>query len=152
MSQHRNQKRNEQTILEVIIIGIFKALWFLITLPFKGFKKGKKGLGAEEKSYITGKRLEIEKMLNSQNDIELKHAVMEADKLVDHTFQQKGYPGATFADRLRSAQNFIDSTMYNSIWQAHIVRNKLAHEQELKITNNELRDAANKLLSYLRQI
>jgi len=144
--------KNNPTILETIIVGIFKAIWFLLTLPFRGFKRVKKGLGVEERNYITGKRLEIEKMLNSDKQAELCHAVIEADKLVDYTLKTKGYAGETFADRLCSAQNFINPTLYNSIWQGHKVRNQIAHEQELRIMNNELRDAAGKLLNYLKNL
>jgi len=147
-----NRYKSQPTVLETILVGLFKALWFLITLPFKGLKRGKKGLSLEERNYITEKRLKIEGMLKSDNDIELKHAVMEADKLVDYTFQQKNYPGMTFADRLRAAEQSMPRNIYNDLWNGHKIRNQLAHENELRITNQELRDAAKKLLNYLKQI
>jgi hypothetical protein len=151
--QNRNYKKKPQgpTLLEVIFVGIFKALWFLIKLPFRGIKK-KQGITGENRTYIITKRQEIESLLNSESEIELKHAVMEADKLVDHVLRIKGHQGETFADRLRSAQGAIESNLYDKIWQGHKVRNQLAHENELRITNNELREAANKLLSYIRTV
>lgn len=152
MAQYR--KKNQQTILEIIVVGIFKGIWFLLTLPFRGIKfgRGKSGLSVEERNYVTGKRLEIEKMLDSKNEIELKHAVIEADKLVDYTLKTKGYAGETFADRLRNAQDSINPSVYNSIWQGHKVRNEIAHEQELRIKNSELREATTKLINYLKNI
>lgn len=146
--------KNQSTFLETIVVGFFKALWFLVSLPFRGIKwsRGKTGLSVEERNYITSKRLEIEKMLSSENQIELRHAVMEADKLADYTMKQKGYMGETFADRLRSAEDSIPKNIYNDAWQGHKVRNQIAHEQELRIVNNELRDAARKLLSYLKTL
>lgn len=146
------KKKNEgPTILEVIFVGIFKALWFLIKLPFKGIKK-KQGITGENRTYIITKRQEIESLLNSESEIELKHAVMEADKLVDYILKLKNYAGETFADRMRSAQGAIDSNMCDRIWQGHKVRNQLAHENELQITKQELREATNKLLSYTKSI
>ena len=153
---YKNQ--NQQTALEIILIGIFKVLWWIITLPFNLiFKKGKKLSGRlkitpNDWAYIVSQRLEIEKILKSENQIELKHAVMEADKLVDYIFQAKNYQGETFADRLRSAESFIEKDVYNSIWNGHKVRNQIAHENELRITNDELRSAAENLLRYTKNI
>jgi len=138
--------QSQQTFLEIIVVGIFKVLWWIIALPFKGLKgKKKSGLGAEEKNYIAIKRQEVENFLNSESPIELKHAVMEADKLVDYILQAKNYQGETFADRLRSAESFISKDIYNSIWTGHKVRNQIAHEHELRIENKELRTAAENL-------
>jgi len=151
MSQYRGKKRNEQSILEMVIVGIFKTIWFLVALPFKGLKLGgKRGLNLEEKKYIIIKRQEIESVLRSENSIELKHAVMEADKLVDYSLKNSSFRGETFADRLKSAKESMPYRVYDNIWKGHKVRNQIAHEQELKIQNSELREAANRLLNYLR--
>lgn len=144
--------KNQPTILEILILGLFKGLWFLIKLPFRGFKAGRKkgGLSVEERNYITSKRLEIEKMLGSENQIELRHAVMEADKLADYTMKQKGYAGETFADRLRSAEDSIPKNIYNDAWQGHKVRNQIAHEQGMTFSSQELKSGAQKLLNFLK--
>jgi len=149
-------RKNNQTVLEVIIIGLFKALWFLISLPFKKIKFGrqKSGLSVEEKNYIVAKRLELEKMIRSENHLELRHVLMEADKLVDHTLKLKGFSGETFADRLRSAESSIPKELYNDIWQGHKVRNQIAHEQEFSppAGGRELSNASEKLLNYIKFI
>lgn len=129
------------------MIGIFKALWFLIKLPF-GKKKGA-GFSQKDRQHILEKRLEIERLVSSENAIELKHAVMEADKLVDYALKSKGYEGETFADRLRSAERNIDHATYQSIWEGHKVRNQLAHETS-DIPKETLRLAVKRLLNYLR--
>ncbi|MFA7253670.1 MAG: hypothetical protein WC107_03870 [Patescibacteria group bacterium] len=154
-SYHKKQKYQQQPgVAEVLIVGIFKMLWWLVRLPFRGLKLGvkKTGLKIEDRSYITSKRLEVEKMLNAENQIELKHAVMEADKLVDYALQVAGYPGQTFADRFRSVRNSISPSLYDEVWQGHIVRNQIAHAQESNIMSSELRNAARKLLNYLERI
>ncbi len=158
MSYNQNYKgkrnQNQQTILEIIVIGLFKALWWLVSLPFKGIKFGvnKVGMSLEDRNYVVTKRHQIESMLNTNSEIELKHLVIEADKLVDYVLKAQGYSGETFADRLREAQSSVNQNLYNEIWQGHKVRNQIAHENEYQISNIELSAAANKLLEYTKAI
>ena len=144
----------ENDIFQTIIIAIGRMLWWIISLPFKGFKLGKIGneISVQERNYITSKRLEIEKSLATENEIELKNALMEADKLVDHTMKIQGYAGQTFADRFRIVQENLSKDMNNGIWQGHRVRNQIVHESESKIVNQELREATEKLLKYIKLI
>jgi len=147
MSQHY-KKNQGPTLLETIFVGIFKGLWFLISLPFR--KRGKKsGLSSRDQAEINSKRQEIEKLVSGDNEYELKHAVMEADKLVDHVLKLKGYTGETFADRLRNAEKYIDHNTYQNIWAGHKTRNTLAHEHDANISKEELRGSVSKLLKYL---
>ena len=88
--------------------------------------------------------------MKSENIIELKHAVLEADKIVDFKLKATGSQGETFADRLRSLEENIARSLYNEIWQGHKIRNQIAHEDEPRISRNELRAAANKLINYLK--
>ena len=139
-------KKNQPTALELVILGIGKALWWLLTLPFK--KRRKFGLSGEDKSYIIKKRLEIEQLLKSNSIIELKHAVLEADKLVDFILKKKGYRGEAFANRLRAAEKYIEPDVYDRIWQGHKIRNQIVHDSG-NIDRNILISAVKKLLSYL---
>ena len=149
MTQYKHYKKNNQpTVLETVVLAIGKGLWWLVSLPFR--KKGRKrGLNLQDQKYIIAKRQEIENLLSSQNIIELKHAVMEADKLVDFVLKKKGYSGETFADRLRSAQQYIDHTTYQNLWDGHKIRNQIAHD-ESNINRNILISATKRLLSYMR--
>ncbi|MCX6808089.1 MAG: hypothetical protein NTW50_00280 [Candidatus Berkelbacteria bacterium] len=147
-------KNQQQDIISTIFLGIFKLLWWLISLPFRGIRWGraKSGLSVADRNFIARKRLEIEQFVDSQSVIEQKHAVMEADKLVDYVLKAKGYRGETFADRLRNAESYINQNLYQEIWQGHKIRNQIAHETENQISQNELRGATEKLLKYIRQI
>lgn len=150
MSSYKKKYQDSTNILETVVVGIFKVLWFILKLPFKGLKKHV-GLSIEDKNYIVGKRREISDLLGSESLLELRHAVMEADKLVDYMMKAQGRRGETFADRLRDSQQFLSPETYNEVWQGHKVRNQIAHESG-NIPNSELRDAANKLLKYTRII
>lgn len=145
---YKKPKKNQQTALEVIVLGIGRGLWWLISFPFR--KKGRRaGLNLEDQKYIIAKRQEIENLFSSQNIIKLKHAVMEADKLVDFVLKKKGYAGETFADRLRSAEKYIDRATYQNLWDGHKIRNQIAHDNG-NIDRNTLESASKKLLSYVR--
>ena len=155
MSNKYKKKQNESPdIIQSIFLGIAKVLWWLIKLPFGGLKKGRKktGLTVADKNYLVKKRLEIEKMLSSNRPIELKQALIEADKLVDHTLKLQLFSGATFADRLRNAETSINPSLYQAIWQGHKVRNAIVHEQGNSVNNSELIAATEKLLRYIKSI
>lgn len=146
INYYKKHKPNQPTVLESIFSGIGRGLWWLVSLPFK--KRGRKaGLSVEDRNYIIRKRQEVESLLNSSSIIELKHAVLEADKLVDFVLKKKGYSGETFADRLRSAEPFINHNIYQDIWNGHKIRNQIAHDDG-QIDKNILISAAKKLLSY----
>ncbi|OQB06577.1 MAG: hypothetical protein BWY19_00164 [bacterium ADurb.Bin212] len=141
-------KEDGPTIIETVLVGFFKALWWLATLPFhKGKKRG--GLSADDIQYVVSKRQEIEKMCQSDSIYELRHAVIEADKLFDFVLKKKGYTGETFADRLRNAEKYMDSAIYQSIWDAHKVRNTVAHSQE-EISAPHIKSAINRLLNGIK--
>lgn len=145
--KYKNHNKQEKTVLEVIIVGIFKGLWWLVTLPFKK-GGGKKGFSSEDRQHIILKRTEIETLAESNNSYELRHGLMEADKLVDYILKAKGYQGATFADRLCQAEVYIDKATYQAVWDGHKVRNKLAHDDS-HISDDEIKNAIKKLLRYV---
>jgi hypothetical protein len=59
----------------------------------------------------------------------MRHAILEADKLLDIALRQGGYPGDTLGQRLRSAErDFAKRSSYQGLWEAHKMRNALAHE------------------------
>ena len=142
-------KNQGPTILEAIFVGLFRGLWWLVSWPFR--KKGKrKGISGSDQAEIVAKKQEIESLLKSDNEYELRHAVMEADKLVDHVLKLKGYAGETFADRLRNAESNIDHQLYQSIWEGHKIRNTLAHEHNARVSRDQLKEAVHMLLRYLK--
>jgi hypothetical protein len=138
-------KKNDRTILEKIVVAVAKSIWWLVSLPFRKIRKHK--LSIDDQKYIILKHREIEKMAESDNMYELRHAVIEADKLVDYVLKKKGYGGETFADRLRNAEKDIDQKTYQNLWKAHKIRNQIAHE-EIKVEPQILRYSILALTNY----
>jgi hypothetical protein len=61
----------------------------------------------------------------------LQLAVFEADKLLDHALKNRGFGGDTMGERLKSANRAFMNT--NAVWDAHKLRNRLAHEQNVQL-------------------
>ncbi len=65
--------------------------------------------------------------MKSPRPTEWKLAIMEADNMLEDLVRKVGYEGETLGERLKS----IDPSDFRSIegaWEAHKVRNRIAHE------------------------
>src|SRR5688572_33269897 len=58
-------------------------------------------------------------------------AILEADNLLCHALKHSNYRGDTMAVRLKAAASKL--TQSQAIWDAHAIRNKLAHENGVKV-------------------
>lgn len=58
-------------------------------------------------------------------------AIFEADKLLDQALKASGYPGDTMGERLKDARGQFRSN--DNVWQAHKLRNRLAHESGIQL-------------------
>lgn len=142
----KHYKNQQPDIFSTIVVSIFKMLWWIISLPFQGLRR-RRGMSASDRQYILARREEIERNLQSNNVFELKHAVMEADKLLDYTLSKRGFAGETLAEKLKKAQRFLSYENYNQLWSGHKIRNQVAHEHGINFSENQLRSATRKLLN-----
>jgi hypothetical protein len=74
------------------------------------------------------KRLEkVKEHIYSQSSSEWKLAIIEMDTILRDVLNQNNFVGETVADQLKSAgeRNFAN---LDNAWEAHKVRNKIAHE------------------------
>ena len=65
--------------------------------------------------------------ISSQNASDWRLAINEADIILDEMIEGQGYPGGTLGERLKNAGTGAFRT-YQDAWEAHTVRNKIAHE------------------------
>jgi hypothetical protein len=63
----------------------------------------------------------------SDNPNDWKLAIIEADIILDETLKQKGFQGMSLGERLKDASSLHTSTI-NDAWEAHKVRNRIAHD------------------------
>ena len=71
---------------------------------------------------------------DSNNPAEWKIAIIEADNILDNILKEVGYEGDTLADRLKVAG---DGDIIQQAWEAHKIRNAIAHEGEIELTQRE---------------
>lgn len=70
---------------------------------------------------------EVKKRLKSENSSDWKFAILEADGILDDVMKKIGYPGANLGERLTNIEP-SDFDSLSEVWEAHKVRNRLAHE------------------------
>ncbi|MFZ1249301.1 MAG: hypothetical protein WAQ24_03180 [Candidatus Saccharimonadales bacterium] len=66
-------------------------------------------------------------------------AIINADKLLDEALKARKYKGKTMGERLVAAQRDIQNN--DDVWFGHKLRNKLVHEQDIKLKERDVKDA-----------
>jgi transposase len=120
----------------VIIIG--GLLFALIGLT----KKGSKHLNMEQ---YRVKWLSIEQQLKKDQPASFSLCVLNADKLLDQALRERGLKGQTMAERMKSGAQLFSNR--NNLWTAHKLRNRIAHETDVRVSYDDARYA----LSYFKQ-
>jgi len=70
---------------------------------------------------------DIEGLMQSTNTADWRIAILEADILLDDMLTQMGYQGNSIGDKLKQVDRNHFKTL-NDAWNAHKVRNTIAHE------------------------
>jgi hypothetical protein len=69
----------------------------------------------------------IQSLTDSLNPNDWRSAIIEADILLEETLTQKGYKGAGLGEKLKAVAPGKLATLSDA-WEAHKVRNQIAHE------------------------
>lgn len=70
--------------------------------------------------------VELQNHIDSSNPNDWKLAIIEADIILDDVLKHQGYVGTSLGERLRSISPSALSSL-DDAWQAHKVRNQIAH-------------------------
>jgi hypothetical protein len=131
----RAQQPQQQGAEQQVVEAIFKGIAWLVMLPFKGLR----GSVKRAPSMSDAQRLQIathwEESVTAKRYDEASWPIVvsEADKLVDQTLIALQIPGMTMGERMKAAQPRFQEATYNQLWEAHRLRNKLAHEIDVKL-------------------
>ncbi len=107
------------------------------------------GMSQFNPELVKAKWTEIQAMSNA-GPSGLKNALFEADKLLDYCMIGKSFTGETMGDRLKSGGNQFSNL--NAIWNAHKLRNQLAHEVEVDAVTPQIQQAINDLGQGIRDL
>ena len=84
---------------------------------------------------------DIKRHLASPNSSDWKIAILEADGLLDDIMKRVGYEGAGLGERLKKIEPSDLNTLQDA-WEAHKVRNRIAHEAaNFRLTKEETEKA-----------
>lgn len=120
-----------------IILGIlgtlaaFGIFWYLFKLHELRAEEDAKWNFAEPTEEMGEQRNErwehVQELLSSDNENDWRQAIIEADIMLETIVERMGYEGETLSDRLKQVEE-SDFLTLNEAWEAHKVRNKIAHE------------------------
>jgi hypothetical protein len=68
----------------------------------------------------------IQSLINSYNQNDWKQAIIEADTILDEMLDKMSYEGQSIGDKLKQIES-SDFLTLNQAWEAHKVRNRIAH-------------------------
>ncbi|MEK7157396.1 MAG: hypothetical protein AAB709_02495 [Patescibacteria group bacterium] len=82
---------------------------------------------AEETRGASQRWLHIESLIDSASASDWRTAIIEADIMLDDLLTKQGYTGESIGEKLKSADSADFKTLQDA-WEAHKVRNQIAHE------------------------
>lgn len=135
-----------QILIVIIIVAVILGGIFLIML-FAPESKGEKWK-LQAKTNLN----RIRGLTTSNDEIKLRSAVIEADKLLDFVLKSKRVKGSTLGERLKNSKKMFKTSAYNRVWEVHKLRNRIAHEMDFHPNENYLKASANSLLSEISDI
>lgn len=115
-----------------IYIFISAVVFLLILELFIVFRR--KRFSKRDLKFLRGEWESIRAKL----DREPKHALIEADKLLDFALARRGFTGS-LGEKLKRAKKFFNNN--DDLWAAHKLRNRAVHEVGFDITEHEARKA-----------
>lgn len=86
-----------------------------------------KSLSTADEVKIKSDWQRVDELIKVGKPSALKEAVTKADKLLDFALS-KLVDGQTLSERLKNAKAKFSPSVYDKVWQAHKVRNSLAHD------------------------
>jgi hypothetical protein len=77
-------------------------------------------------------------------------AIIDADKLLDEALKKRRFKGKTTGERLVAAQHSL--TDNDGAWFGHKLRNKLVHEQDIKLRKSDVKNALTGIRQALKDL
>lgn len=115
--------------ITVVILGI--TLLIVISLTRRG------GKTLDQQKYRS-RWLAITQSAGSTSET-WQLAIINADKLLDTALRERGVVGTTLGERLKNAKPYVSSI--DSVWRAHKLRNRIAHDDGVKVSQRQASEA-----------
>ncbi len=122
------------SVIALMLAGIMIVGLILVVM----MSVGRRGAKLLDKQQYQQDWLAIERSVTSDAGTQ-QFAILQADKLLDKALKEAGYTGQTMAERMTSASRVFSRR--ESVWAAHKLRNRIAHEHTVKINPEWTRKA-----------
>lgn len=118
--------------LTIMIILLFAVIFYTLIrlreIDQKEAKELKEIIVQDPEVATSNPRWDIVKNhIESTNPAEWRMAIIEADLILDELVMRMGYKGETLGERLKVIERSDFTTLQNA-WDAHKIRNQIAHE------------------------
>lgn len=133
---------NQIVLLFVSIVAVGVCLLAAITLTNK-----KQPLNRQ---YYEERLKDIEELLDNDDIQSYENVVMNADKLLDHALREAGIKGDTMGTRLKKVSSRLKHR--DDVWAAHKLRNRIAHEEGVRVSHGQAKKALVSFKSALHDI
>lgn len=122
-------------LMNSTLLAVSAGVLILLLVGTGGFV-ARRGRGLNT-AYYDKKWKELQGLLKDKATWPL--AIIDADKLLDRALKDRRFKGKTMGERLVAAQRDIK---YNDdVWFGHKLRNKLVHENDIKLKERDVKDA-----------
>lgn len=91
----------------------------------------------EARPLVNTKWQHVQVLMSSQNSNDWRQAIIEADIMLEEMLTKIGYDGASIGEQLKNVEE-SDFVTLNKAWEAHKVRNRIAHQgSEFVLSHSE---------------
>jgi hypothetical protein len=133
---------NLKLLIGALVFGLVCIALFAVVARLTRRKK------TLNKVYFTEKWKEAQKCCGKKETWPL--AVINADKLLDEALKKSRYKGKTMGERLVAAQHDLSDN--DSVWFGHKLRNRLVHESNVSLKEDDIREAMAGIRQALRDL
>lgn len=134
------------SIALAIIVAIYLRKYVMMRKKIisKILPAGGESDGVEDsKKMENPKWLLVEKHINSENPSDWKLAILEADIMLSELLESLALPGESIGEKLKAVEQ-SDFSSIEQAWEAHKIRNAIAHEgSDFVITERETKRIIN---------
>jgi len=129
----------------VILVVALAAGWLLLLMVSR-----RQILSESERMKVREMWGNVELLMADEREASWVKAVFEADKILDYALTARNISGANLGERLKNGKSLFSNVQ--AAWDAHKLRNQLAHQVDVQLARHEAERAVRFFKDSLRQI
>ena len=115
----------------ISVIFFLAAILIFAAILFAVISLTKRGTQRLDVDKYRTRWMAIEQQLKREERSSYSMSVLNADSLLDQALKEKGVQGSTMGERMKQLQKTWSNA--NNVWAAHKLRNRIAHESDVRL-------------------